>query len=286
MLIKLRNLKRKLYRNHIDYGLFILLRKVVTGILGIFYRNVRTIIYQLDMESNCRVLNHRDNLTFMLINGKDHFSLRKIEEMAEWLEGKLDPDLLTGKRICMGVFDKEKLIGFYVATFGEVFLPILSIKITLKHDEAWGEEIMINKKYRGKGIAGVLKHRIYRELQNRGVRSIYGCVGTYNKASLKSATKFQFKKAYYVRLFKILNSRKIIFTEIPADLRGSGMMKQKGWQCSDMANTNRKTFINKEKFILNLKNKKDEDVVLTIRTSEFCNLVNSTSNCATTQKAS
>ena len=99
-------------------------------------------------SSNGTSLNNLNEFTFKLINGRDHFNIKRIEEMAEWLEGKLEPDILTGQKICVAVFDKTNLIGFYLAGIKKVFLPVLSTEIILEHDEAWGEEIMINNKYR------------------------------------------------------------------------------------------------------------------------------------------
>ncbi len=271
MLPILNNIKNKLYRNFTDYGFLILLRKIVSGILEIFYKNSNTVIYQLNIKDNCREFNYMDNLTFALISGKDHLSLKKIEKIAEWLKGKLGPDILTEKRICMSVFEKEKLVGFYVAAFREIFLPVLLIKIILKHDEAWGEEIMIDKKYRGRCVAGALKHRIYIELQNRGIESIYGCVGLYNKASLRSAAKFQLKKINFVKLVKILNSIKVIFSEVPMDLRGPTILNQKEWRRPDLGDVNRKTFRYKGKSLLNLKDNNSGDNMLKIKTSDLFN---------------
>jgi GNAT superfamily N-acetyltransferase len=264
-----KNLTRKLYRNLNDYGLRMCLHKSFAHPLRIFFEKVHAVIYKIDIAENVTEINNEDNFTFKLIGGRDHFFINKIEKMAEWLEGKLGPSLLTDKRICMAIFDKEKIIGFYLAGFEKVVLPKLSIEMILKDDEVWGEEIMIDREYRGKGLATVLKKRIYKEFQTRGINSLYGHVGLYNKASLKSAGKFHLSKIFYTRFLKIFNYERLIFYEMPMDLYGQNRTDPVDWLFLDPYHLIKKSIVNKHRPIINFKKKKDQGKLFKIKTSDL-----------------
>lgn len=209
----LKTVKRRFFRNLHDYGFWICLKKFVSSVLRAFYKNVNVIIYRLDIESNVKEPINLSSFAFKLLSDRDHEEIAQVEEMAEWLEGKLKYNLVT-KKLCMASFDNNKLIGFYLASFEEVFIPQLSLRVILRPDQVWAEEIMIHRKYRGKGLATELKYRIYLELQNRGINTLYACVSVYNKASLKSAEKFELTKAFHVKYLKFLSFKKLIFWEI------------------------------------------------------------------------
>lgn len=262
-------LKRKVFRNLSDYGFVSSLKKIITRVFGIFYKRINIIVYRIEIGKNVTGPITNDQFTFSLIDGRSVLHIKMIEKMAEWLEGKIDSDLSTGKKICMTVFDKERLIGFYLAGFEKIYLPTLSITVILKEDEVWGEEIMIDKEYRRKGLATLLKKRIYKELQNRGIKSVYGHVGLYNKASLKSAGKFQLEKVFYVRFLKIFKTIEIIISEISINLFGQDRKMIDNWLSLNPYHIIKKTIVNKHNSIFNLKNKKDEKYLFRIKTSDL-----------------
>ena len=262
-------LKKKILRNLSDYGFLVSLEKIITKAFGIFYKRTKTIVYRIDMESSVTNPINDFDFSFRLLNERDNLFIETIEEKAEWLKGKLEYFLKTEQKICMAVFDKEKLIGFYLAGFEKVYIPLLSIQVILKDNEAWGEEIMIDKKYRGRGLASVLKKKIYRVLQDRGIKSLYGCIRQNNAASLKSACKFNLKRSLYVQLFKIMQSKKLIFSEISIDSHERNRTDFPDILFINLYHIDSKAIDNKEKSIMHLKNKKDGEYPYVIKTSDL-----------------
>ncbi len=261
--------KRKLLRNHRDYGLMVLFGKVANGVLGVLGKRIGAIIYELDPKDNSIAIADENGFAFVLIDGTDTAIISRIEKMAEWLEGELLHDLSTGKRLCMVALDGGKLVGFYLAVFGSVFLPTLTVEVELGPGEVWGEEIVISKQYRRRGIATVLKSKVYEELWKRGARSVYGCVGIYNRASLMSAARFTLKNAHYVRLLKVLRTRKLVLSRISNDLhegRGMGQRKRCLWKVGQVPS---KIVVRKDKFALHYGHERDRNHALTITTTDF-----------------
>ena len=266
---RLEILNKRLSRNYNDYGLLITLKKAAFYIIRLLFINVNTIIYKIDIEINEKALPDSERFTFRLIDGKDLSYIKSIAEMAEWLEGTLAPDLLTGKKICMGVFEKEKLIGFYLAAFKRIKIPTLSMAVVLDHDEAWGEDIIINKNYRRKGISTALKYGIYSELKNRGIKCVYGCVGMFNNVSLNSSSKFWLEEATYLKFLKVLSVNKYYIRRIPSDQISQTMVNLTDSQRLSLFSILKHSVYDGDGLLLNLKGMKDERHLFTINTSEL-----------------
>ena len=212
-------LKNKLLRNFNDYGFWICLKKTIFYLFKPFYENIVSIVYKVDLENIDLKAVNKSDFFLKLVNIKDINLINQIEEMEEWLQDKMKSKLLTNG-ICMAFLHKDKVIGFYLASLGEVFLPLLKLKVTLRLNEAWGEQITIHKSYRRKGLAAELKNRIYIELKERGINTIYAAAAVYNKATLKSAEKFSFNQLVKVQYLKIFNSKRLRYSKLTSTYQG------------------------------------------------------------------
>ena len=264
-MMRLRNLKRKLRRNFYDYGFFVCLKKSLLYVFGIFYKNEVQTIYAIDINKDFRTPSDNNHFIFKMVNPDDSEVLCQIEIMEEWLEGKLKSKLLTNG-ICFAFLDSARLIGFYLANKGDIIIPRLRLKLIMRPDEVWGEQITIHRDLRCKGLATDLKHRAYSELRNSGIKTIFGHSAAYNIASLKTVEKFHPNKAYKVNYLQIFNSNKVEFTEIRLCKNDRNIytlleyLKDRNWPVS-------KRIINRKK-VSCFRPLKDK-YVFTINTSEF-----------------
>lgn len=200
----LKRTKRKLLRNYYDYGLWVLLRKCILHLIKPLYAKELVILYKIDITNATANRNHTNNYTFRFIRSVDTAAIKQIIAMEEWIDDELK-DKLSGGSICMGAFDKDKLIGFYLASFSQTVIPLLTLQLYFKNDVAWGEQITVHRNYRRQNVATELKSRIYFELKNKGIRNVYGNTRASNKAALRSIAYFSPEKAILFRYFRFLS---------------------------------------------------------------------------------
>jgi len=209
-------LKNKLLRNFNDYGLWVCLKKTIFYFLKPFYQNIISIVYKVDLEKIKLTIVNKSDFSYRLVNPEDTNLINQIKKMEEWLQGNIE-DKLLANGICMAVLGKDKVVGFYLAALGEVFLPLLKLQVILRPYEAWGEQITIKKKYRRKGLATELKNRIYIVLKERGIKTIYGHAAIFNNASLKSAEKFNSKQLVKMQHLKIFHSKRLRYVKLASN---------------------------------------------------------------------
>ena len=216
--MKIKILLYKLLRNFNDYGFWICFKKSISYLCKPFYENMVLMVYRVEMENVEVQAAFKHNFKFKLINSKDSRLINQIEKMEEWLQGKVEGKLQRDG-ICMVLMDRDKVIGFYLAALGEVFIPLLKLKVILELCEAWGEQVTITKKYRRKGLATELKRKIYSELNKSGIKTIYGHAALNNKATLKSAEKIKSKHLAVIQYLKFINYSILKSKKLSSDYR-------------------------------------------------------------------
>ncbi len=123
--------------------------------------------------------------------------------MAEWLYGRLPSCLEHG--LCIAALDDNKVAGFNLIAFNETFVPLLNINKRLRTNQAWSEQITINKGYRKHGLATSLRHHVFMELRKRGICKFYGGTLSSNIPSIKLAQRLGFVFIAKVQYLKIFN---------------------------------------------------------------------------------
>jgi len=196
--------KKKLLRNFYDHGIWVLLKKCILHLIKPLYTKELIVLYKIDIKNATANKNHTNNYTFRFISSVDTAAIKQIIAMEEWIDDELQ-DKLSGGSICMGAFDKDKLIGFYLASFSQTVIPLLTLQLYFKNDVAWGDQITVHRNYRKQNVATELKSRIYFELKNKGIRNVYGNTRASNKAALRSIAYFSPEKAMLFRYFRFLS---------------------------------------------------------------------------------
>ena len=60
--------------------------------------------------------------------------------------------LLKYGGLCVVALDGEKVAGFNLVSFNEVYIPLLELKKKFRKDQAWSEQITVSKDYRKQGL--------------------------------------------------------------------------------------------------------------------------------------
>ena len=210
-------LKRKFLRNINDYGLWISLKKIAGFSLNPFYQKKAFILYKINIEATPKRTSPKNGLVFKLLKPEDTIFINQIEEMEEWLEGKVKPKLLAGG-MCMAVIQNDRLIGFNLASLGEGFIPLLKLKVITRPDEAWSEQITIHKDYRREGLGSELRNRFYVELRKKGIKALYGHRQEFNITSEKSARRYISKYMVKAEYLSFLHYQRLRYAKLSLNL--------------------------------------------------------------------
>src|SRR6266700_4034633 len=127
--LTLGRLIRKLQRNWLDSWCCATAKKSVayTLLFPFCERNLYR-IYRADLN---RIRNAETEsptgFEFGLLRPDDDRYIRQIESQAEWLAGRLKAKL-EGNGACLAALYGDKVAGFNLIAFGEVFIPLVHLK--------------------------------------------------------------------------------------------------------------------------------------------------------------
>jgi len=236
--------KKKFTRNLRDYGLFICLKKTIFYLAKPIYEKTNVILFKTDLESIEGKESYQSNLDYKWVESKDTYIIKQIEEMEEWLTGKLESSV-GNKKLCIAAIENEKLIGFCLISLGEIYLPLLYLKVLFKNDEAFSEQLTVHEKYRRKGLATEMRFVAYMELKKRGMNTVYSSTTIDKIASIKSIEKVGGKRIgqlicqnvfHSKQLCLIKNSGQKIFIEKKEDSRLQAENNEKYYFITDTSN--------------------------------------------------
>jgi ribosomal protein S18 acetylase RimI-like enzyme len=204
----MQGLFHKIYRNLQDYGWRITIEKTLAYLIrAIYFRQVYR-IYRINLEgidpsSNFGV----QNLTFMTLTTQNGDLIGQIENIAEWLRGRLKKALEDGQ-ICLVALDGDQVAGFNLINLDQATLVLVNLQKKLRKRSAWSEHIAVKKEYRKSGLGSQLRYRIFDELQKRGIRRLYGGTLRSNIASLSLARSVGFQEISDIHYRKFLSLEK------------------------------------------------------------------------------
>lgn len=205
---------RKFIRNVEDHGFSHAFKKTFQFILSPFFESRVYRIYAIDFDSSkLSSASKQSGFEFKILHKKDYDLIADIEDMEEWLAGRLGSKIASNS-LCLTALDGRHVAGFNLVSFGKVFLPLLNTTRQLQADEAWSDQITVHKNYRRMGIASQLRFHMFQELKKRGVRRFFGGTLRSNEPSLRLARKVGFKELEDVRYVKFLFMKKWRTTQI------------------------------------------------------------------------
>lgn len=190
--VGLSGLLRKVRRNFQDYGWYITAHKALAYLLrAVYFRQVYR-IYRIDVTA-AKPLQEEEThpFTFKFLTTQNADMIAQIEDIAEWMRGKLTRQIATGQ-LCLVVLDGDRVAGFNLVNLSEATLPLVNLRKKLHHGFAWSEHVAVRKEYRKAGLGSQLRLRIIQELRRRGFRRLYGGTLASNVASLSLARSVGF----------------------------------------------------------------------------------------------
>ena len=196
-------LLRKLKRNLSDYGIWIAIAKSLGFIIKPIYEKQTYIIFFNELDHFQDHSFRNDNFTYKFINKNDAEIIKQIEGREEWLHNKL-VNKLNKDCICLVALYDKKVVSFFLVNLNEFYIPLIHFKRSLRSNECYGDQITVDKIYRGTGLASSLRIRMFKELRKRGIKKLYGGTLISNIATRKSTTKFAYKYLADVSYFKFL----------------------------------------------------------------------------------
>ncbi len=199
---------KKTRRNLKDYGFVITLKKVPLFLFQPVFDSKIYRIYSISLGDeitlNEPAINNTVGLTFKVIDQDGKKIISRIEDMEEWLEGKVVSKINEGS-LCLVAMNGEEVAGFNITSFNRVYLPLVKMHRTLRTTEAWSEQITVNSNYRGKGVGASLRLNMFRELKKRGIRKFYGGTLISNSSNLRLSRKVGFREVADIHYKKFFN---------------------------------------------------------------------------------
>jgi len=236
--------KKKFTRNFRDYGLFVCLKKAIFYLAKPIYEKTNVVLFKTDIKNIDEKELYQSNLGYKWVESKDTYIIKQIEEMEEWLTGKLESSI-GNKKLCLAALKNNEAIGFYLISVSEIYLPFLCLQVLLKDDEAFGEQVTVQKKYRRQGVSLEIRSVAYMELKKRGIKKIYSTALANNFGSLKSIKRGGGKRIgqlIYQNVFQskqlclIKKSGQKIFIETKEDSKPAAKNNEKYCFITDTSN--------------------------------------------------
>jgi RimJ/RimL family protein N-acetyltransferase len=207
---------KKLRRNYQDYGLGVTLGKTVQGLLAIVYESRTYRIYRIRLDRFTPDPEDICDLELRLLDPAQDDLIDQVEQMEEWLLGKVRHELRTGS-ICLVALDDGKVAGFNLVSFGKVTMPLVKMTRVFRDNEAWSEQITVGRDYRGRGLAAILRLNVFRILKERGIKRFYGGTLPLNIANRKLSKKVGFQEIADINYRRFLNRRSWAFKRVSKD---------------------------------------------------------------------
>jgi len=204
---------RKFLRNLNDYGFSITLEKLMFYLVRPVYEKRTYRIYRFDIERLRDIPSKKSVYAFKVIGKSDAGIISQIEDMEEWLEGKV-ASMLEDGGLCVVALDGERVAGFNLLSPGKGSIPLIGLRRTLRENKVWSNQITVDKNYRRKGVGTALRYRVFEELKKREISKIYGGTQMSNLASLNLARKVGFKEIVDVQYLKVFNIKRLRYKRV------------------------------------------------------------------------
>ena len=194
---------RKVERNWQDHGLRAVVRKSLAYLVKPLYERRTYRLYKIDLLPSTPNPGDLEGVSFRFLGPDDTAAISQIENYSEWLRGTVK-HRLQSNALCIAAFEDERVAGFNLVSFGDVYMPLVKLRRRLRGDEAWSEQIAVMRDCRRKGLGTHLRLRIFRELHERGFRKFYGGALLENVPSLEFAQRVGFREFADIRYSRLM----------------------------------------------------------------------------------
>jgi len=210
----LSGLAHKVQRNLQDYGWHATAQKTLAYLFrSVYFRQVYR-IYRINLDATKPPVDpNHPNFRFKILTAQDLEMIAQVENIAEWLRGRLTNALAAGQ-LCLVALDGDEVAGFNLINFDHATLVLVNLKKKLRRGYAWSEHIAVKKEFRKSGLGSQLRFRIFQELKRRGIRRLFGGTLRSNTASLNLARSVGFKEIGDIHYRKFFSIEKWWYTRV------------------------------------------------------------------------
>lgn len=200
---------KKIRRNLFDYGWIVCIQKVCSNIFEPFYESRTYHLYFIDLQKTG--FQHErvsKGFEFRFINQFEKKLISQIEDMEEWLYGKLAGKLENGQK-CLVAVQGETVAGFNLVGFNSFELPLVRLEKPLRPVECFSEQITVRSEFRNKGLGTDLRHEVFIAMKDAGYHRMYGGTQTCNCANKTLSKKVGFRDFASVRYMSICGFKQV-----------------------------------------------------------------------------
>jgi ribosomal protein S18 acetylase RimI-like enzyme len=165
---------KKIRRNRLDYGWFVCIQKIFANIFKPVFESRAYHLYVIDLKK--AVLQQprvSKGFEFRFIDHSETTSIVQIENMEEWLHGKLVHKLQNGQK-CLVALQGDTVAGFNLIGFNTLELPLIRLKKPLRPVECFSEQITVHPQFRNRGLGTDLRHEVFSAMKSAGYHRLYG----------------------------------------------------------------------------------------------------------------
>jgi RimJ/RimL family protein N-acetyltransferase len=209
----LHNIPTKLRRNIRDYGFFISFKKILGGMLSPIFETRTYFIYVADLQKTVSDQQpaNRD-VRFRFVGPGEEKIIEQIEDMEDWLRGKVAAKLRKGQRCLVALHGNDTVAGFNLIGFTNFTIPGIALEKPLRAFECFSEQITIHPDFRKKGLGTDLRHAVFREMKTMGYRRLYGGTHVYNVPNKALTRKVGFRIFARVRYRNLCGVRRLFIS--------------------------------------------------------------------------
>jgi hypothetical protein len=202
---KLQLYKRKTMVSLGNLGVKYTIRRILeeTMLKKLFlFRNF--IIYDKDLTKLNNVRLQNPKLKFSFISEDNPEILEELEEISGFSRDLIMERLQTGSD-CLVAMEGNKVVGFNMVSFGNVYIHYLEQYMNLLESEAWNEQISVSNQYRYQGIAADLRNVMFKHLKEKDYARCIGGTLQINVKARMLARRTGFierEKVTFIRMLK------------------------------------------------------------------------------------
>ena len=206
---------KKLRRNIRDYGIIVSFQKFLCSAFSPLFEIQTYLLYVVDLvkaAGDGRPAN--GDFVFRFIDPTEDALIAQIENMEDWLQGKLKSKLEDGQKCLVALHNNSTVAGFNLVCYTVFRIPLIKLNKPLRPFECFSEQITIHPRFRKKGLGTNLRHAVFNAMKNEGYHRMYGGTHISNFANKSLTSKVGFKifaKVSYVSVFgfsRVLISRR------------------------------------------------------------------------------
>lgn len=179
------------------------------------------IIYDKDLTEVGGFELANPHLRFSFVSQDDADVLEGIEGISGFPRDLIVERLRTGSE-CLVAMDGNKVVGFNLASFGNIYIYYLEQRVNLSESAAWSEQISVSKQYWNRGIAVDIRNIMFQHLKQKGhTKFIGGCLELNSKARML-AKKLGFVEREMIAYTRVVKWKK--YSSQPLDGHGIELM--------------------------------------------------------------